>query len=121
MCCSDRAGSGTEPGGEAMAEDSHMPPLIRRVPGATKIGPGAVGRPALPSELLKVMQAAVEAARAAKVDEPDASTRAEPRVERTGPNGVAGPQQAGREDAESITEPLPRLQAALASLRQTKA
>ena len=103
-----------------MAEDSHTPPLSRRIPGATRAGPGSAGRPVLPGELLKVMQAAVNAARANTAKEPSAAAGAESAAAEAGPNGLAEPKYVGwAEHAESATEPLPTVNGAPVSLSQT--
>lgn len=74
-----------------MADESANPPLQRRVPGAARAGPAPSARRVLPDALMARMQAAVDAAREA--------------------------QGAAREapDAEPVTEPLPRLQVAVAA------
>jgi hypothetical protein len=73
-----------------MGDDEPGPPLKRRVPGAARSGPAPSARRALPDTLIARMQAAVDAAHAAQGAAP--ATEAEP-----------------------ATEPLPRMQAAVAA------
>ena len=93
-----------------MADDSKTPPLNRRVPGATRRAPGSANRAVLPEALMKQMQAAVDAARTRQDDPADTPRGA------TAPGRERTEEQAA--DAESLTEPLPNLQAALAELTQ---
>ena len=63
-----------------MTERRPTPPLIRRVPGASRRGPGKPARTVLPDALLRRMLAAVEAARATEDDAADPLEDADPAV-----------------------------------------
>ena len=129
-----------------MSDDRPTPPLTRRVPGAARSGPERSKRPVLPDALIERMQAAVEAARGTPTpaapgtqEAPDDASTAKAaadtaRTEETSAEhasaGKAGtsrsrddPEAAyGTDDSpEPITEPLPRLQAALTTHAQTAA
>ena len=54
-----------------MTEHRRTPPLTRRVPGASGSGPSTSARTVLPDTVLRRMQAAVDAERAADPDDPD--------------------------------------------------
>ena len=107
-----------------MVDDRQTPPLTRRVPGAARSGPESAARPALPDALMKRMQAAVDAARAGHGEQDVTAKPAGSQAERTGTRGDnadlrsalggAGLASASQ-DQEPITEPLPNLQAALAT------
>jgi len=78
-----------------MTDARQTPPLARRVPGASGSGPGRPARPVLPDALLRRMQAAVEAERAAEAGEAE-------------PAGQGAPQEmraAGPRDPVRGTEP----------------
>lgn len=74
-----------------MGDESASPPLKRRVPGAARAGPAPAERRALPDALMARMRAAVDAAHEAQGAAREAS------------------------DAEPVTEPLVRLQVAVAA------
>ena len=60
-----------------MAEDSHVPPLSRRVPGAVggPAPPASIARPVLSEPLLRLMRAAVDAAHAQEAAQPDGAAQ----------------------------------------------
>jgi hypothetical protein len=93
------------------ANENKTPPLTRRVPGAARRAPGSANRPVLPEAILKQMQAAVDAARTRQDDPADTPPGA------TAPGRERTAEQAA--DTESLTEPLPHLQAAIAELTET--
>jgi hypothetical protein len=80
-----------------MAEDKPTPPLARRVPGATRSGPGSSARPVLPDAVMRRMQAAVDAARAARGDRTEPPEDADPS---TGPS--PGMHASSAEAVESV-------------------
>jgi len=94
-----------------MADENKTSPLTRRVPGAARRAPGSANRPVLPEATMKQMRAAVDAARTRQADPADTPPGA------TAPGRERTAEQAA--DAESLTEPLPNLQAALAELTKT--
>ena len=113
-----------------MTDDGSTPPLARRVPGAARNGPGSSARAVLPEALLKRMQAAVDAARASGGEQADQAAHADMAGARAGPNGKRAsrtgmrtgttvadqePTTGPADGPESATEPLPKLQASLAT------
>lgn len=89
-----------------MGDEKASPPLLRRVPGAARAGPAPLARRVLPDALIARMQAAVDAAHEAQGHEAQGHEAQGAAIEASG--------------ADPVTEPLPRLQAAVAAAAETE-